>query len=1260
MSDADTPPHGAREVQALDILAQVESLVQLEHPRTALEHAESAIEAAAGLSPSLRAAALHARARARDALGDLDGAEADLLGAAELDPDVPARWHFGAQIAASREDWDTARDRFHRAIAVAEAVGDRDVVPQTHWELGNLARVAGDNEAARREFEAGVASAEEIGDVASAAYCELALADLDAEQGDLASARQRYAHARSLREVQPDRGLRQVFAEPAAPVATAEPAALGELPPPPDDEPVLRVVFSPALVERVVVEHWPGAGASPRRVVVPFRFAVARRTEERLRWYTEDYTARPLDPGPAIAAEVELELEQLGETLFAALLGDDNASPIADAVRESLDRLRVEVVADVASADGIPWELLRDPNGGTDTALRARAITRTTSAALTAPAAGHQRGAMRILLVIARPEGRRDVAFRSVADPLLRELTASGARVSVDVLRPPTFERLQEVVRAARADGRPYGLVHFDGHGVFDDWRGGLVFESGDEVGTLVTGAAIGRELRVGGVALLVVNACRSAAGEAYGSVAQEALEEGLAAVVAMRFNVYVPTAALFMGRLYGALGEGGDLSSAVTEARRLLAERPERSGLPVVRDWCVPALYQAASVSLASGPAAERRGDAYAAALPRLPSHGFVGRDEVFVELEAALVSSPHVVLRAFAGAGKTTAATEFARWYARTGGGELELWDDVRTVDDADRSRLDEIAAAGGRVLLITDRLLETGDLPLVPMPNFPGEEGYALAMAVAAEAGASVAPEAAVDLVNGLRGHALAIELAVRELARRAADAGVDDVGQVLQDLVDPANGRPAPWASPLGWALELEGLFGAAALAAQFRGYVSVLGYGFLRDGGQDFDAAAAVLDELAGRGVLTCVNPAIYAIHPGLPVALAVAGRFEPQGRPFAEAMAQTASAWGEMAEREGGVAPWAAEVENIVTARRLASRERWWALVVDLLGGTNAVGHHGGMPETWRAEVLDAAPDLVDVTAGEPLPGMEDYGPTFLAHLASVAEMEGDTTRAQRLRTADVGHRRDAAAAALAVAADRRTSDQRGMVRRLAVGLTNLGLAQSNAKDSGALRTLTEAAALAHQLDDWRLEALNRLNLGVYWMTVPAPPDFDRADAEFASGYNLAVTDDPQLAGGLMTERGTVHYERGMSSTDLGVAQGHFRQAANHLQLAMGLREPDAVLFHQLGQVHRRLGEYDAARASFEQAIELREEERTPGAGADARLHLAQSLEEAGLLAEALGFARSAEAVLADVEEPDPDLQFEVERTVARLAVRGT
>src|SRR6202012_2855573 len=55
---------------------------------------------------------------------------------------------------------------------------------------------------------------------------------------------------------------------------------------------------------------------------------------------------------------------------------------------------------------------------------------------------------------------------------------------------------------------------------------------------------------------------------------------------------------------------------------------------------------------------------------VPPPPDAGFFGRDETLLALDRAFDTSRVVLLHAFAGAGKTSTAAEFARWYAATGG--------------------------------------------------------------------------------------------------------------------------------------------------------------------------------------------------------------------------------------------------------------------------------------------------------------------------------------------------------------------------------------------------------------------------------------------------------------------------------------------------------------------------------------------------------------------------------------------------------------
>jgi tetratricopeptide (TPR) repeat protein len=147
-----------------------------------------------------------------------------------------------------------------------------------------------------------------------------------------------------------------------------------------------------------------------------------------------------------------------------------------------------------------------------------------------------------------------------------------------------------------------------------------------------------------------------------------------------MRYSVYVVTAARFIADLYAALAAGQPLGEAVTAGRRQLHAEPRRrvafDPMPL-QDWPVPVVFEAAPLPLfaprdrpvitITGPREAATGPA---GLPPPPDIGFLGRDETLLALDRAFDRHPAVLLHAYAGAGKTTTAAEFARWYAATGG--------------------------------------------------------------------------------------------------------------------------------------------------------------------------------------------------------------------------------------------------------------------------------------------------------------------------------------------------------------------------------------------------------------------------------------------------------------------------------------------------------------------------------------------------------------------------------------------------------------
>ncbi len=91
-------------------------------------------------------------------------------------------------------------------------------------------------------------------------------------------------------------------------------------------------------------------------------------------------------------------------------------------------------------------------------------------------------------MLISRPDGAADVGYWSIAYQLWQALSRLPA-TKVDVLRPPTFDALEQRLSEAARDGDPYTAVHFDGHGVVGDPFGGgrargyLTFETQGRAG---------------------------------------------------------------------------------------------------------------------------------------------------------------------------------------------------------------------------------------------------------------------------------------------------------------------------------------------------------------------------------------------------------------------------------------------------------------------------------------------------------------------------------------------------------------------------------------------------------------------------------------------------------------------------------------------------------------------------------------------------------------------------------------------------------
>jgi CHAT domain/Alpha/beta hydrolase family/AAA domain len=584
-------------------------------------------------------------------------------------------------------------------------------------------------------------------------------------------------------------GKREIDGENFAPAAT----------------PILRILDRVVDGLHEITISWHPATSTAREAKTKFAYLMDESDILKIRWYLEDYLEFPVDPAPTIAADAEVRLSAIGRELFAKTFNAPDRNMIriwSEAVSGpgGLTRVRVEVDADPTDVPGIPWELLRDPATDRPVALAAKEFVRTHRLTARPIKVSEPRaGPLRALFVISRPGGRVDVPLRSVASRLIRGGAEQMYDLDLDVLRPPTYRRLAQVLRAAAEAGRPYDIVHFDGHGTYLDvaelrsdrsyslaqeplpvagairtgGHGYLVFEdpAAAENQQLVDGSTLAALLAETDVPVLVLNACRTAyaeapgntgqgsgedstatavaAGEpltseeaarggtpvvagapedvhtrvrAFGSMAAEVADAGIPGVVAMRYNVYVVTAAQFSADLYAHLLKGKTFGHAASSARRALADDPMRLIIrpTALQDWTVPVVYECYPLPLIvpsskrqqllrigddsrpGDPSTSRR-SSNAIGLPRPPDLGFFGRDETVLALDRAFDTHQLLLLHGDAGAGKSAMAAEFARWYQATGGLDYaeQATGPVICTSFAQHRSLAEILDATGRQL-------------------------------------------------------------------------------------------------------------------------------------------------------------------------------------------------------------------------------------------------------------------------------------------------------------------------------------------------------------------------------------------------------------------------------------------------------------------------------------------------------------------------------------------------------------------------------
>lgn len=417
-----------------------------------------------------------------------------------------------------------------------------------------------------------------------------------------------------------------------------------------------------------------------------------------IRWYLEQYHIWPAGEFKKRAEAIALNLPVWGQALYQAALGHESARQLAKTWRSAPGQRRFSVCIDDQAFDeaqkiasqqaasalwALPWELLHDGGGYIGQGKQGGRVRRRLPNREQHPA--YQLALpIKILLVSPRPKDEAYIDHRISAKPLAQALQNLGELAELTILNPPTLQELQ-----IRLKTEQFHVLHFDGHGVYDQYEGmgALCFEQPAQPPQrgeldLVHAdrlAAIVREHRI---PLVFLEACQTAQSgdDPLQSVAAALLQAGIVSVIAMTHSVMVVSAELFVSHFYQELAQGQRIGEAMLAGQTALmtdkARFKDSADGFFIDDWFVPVLYQQRDdPALFDRLLPERLQKLVAqkqqlalGQLPDAPPHQFIGRSQQLLALERTLLHSPYAVITGQGGAGKTTLAVELAHWLLQT----------------------------------------------------------------------------------------------------------------------------------------------------------------------------------------------------------------------------------------------------------------------------------------------------------------------------------------------------------------------------------------------------------------------------------------------------------------------------------------------------------------------------------------------------------------------------------------------------------------
>jgi hypothetical protein len=295
------------------------------------------------------------------------------------------------------------------------------------------------------------------------------------------------------------------------------------------------------------------------------------------------------------APDASQALQGIGDRLFNALfaglarsLFDQSLGMIRE--RQKGLRIKLHIDPEEASLASLPWELLyRKETRDFLSLSRSTPIVRYLDVPVPCDPQALE-PPLRILVVISSPIDYPRLNLEHERAQIERSW-AQQENVEVRFLEKPTMSQLQD-----RLEREPFHVLHYMGHGGFDDGSGSgvLLLEGEAGQGVQVKGPKLKILLRdVPTLRLVFLNACETArvtnqvSLDPFAGVAAAIVLAGAPAVVAMQFPISDEAAIRFASRFYALVARGEPVDYAVAEGRQAICVAESDT-----MEWATPILF--------------------------------------------------------------------------------------------------------------------------------------------------------------------------------------------------------------------------------------------------------------------------------------------------------------------------------------------------------------------------------------------------------------------------------------------------------------------------------------------------------------------------------------------------------------------------------------------------------------------------------------------------------------------------------------------